>query len=37
MDIKPENIYVYNNHYVLGDFGITRELKEGREGQELLI
>lgn len=35
MDIKPENIYVYNNHYVLGDFGITRELKEGRAGTRI--
>ncbi len=30
MDIKPENIYRHNNRYVLGDFGITRELTEGR-------
>lgn len=30
MDIKPENIYRYNNRYVFGDFGITRELKEGQ-------
>lgn len=28
MDIKPENIYHYNNHYVFGDFGITRELNQ---------
>lgn len=30
MDIKPENIYRYNGRYVFGDFGITRELKEGQ-------
>ena len=30
MDIKPENIYYYNGHYVFGDFGITRELKGGQ-------
>ncbi|MBQ2873622.1 MAG: protein kinase [Bacilli bacterium] len=30
MDIKPENIYQYNNHIVLGDFGITREMKDGK-------
>ncbi|MGN0496381.1 MAG: protein kinase [Lachnospiraceae bacterium] len=30
MDIKPENIYFYKDRYVLGDFGITRELKEGQ-------
>lgn len=30
MDIKPENIYRHKNRYVFGDFGITRELKEGQ-------
>ncbi len=31
MDVKPENIYIYKDNYVLGDFGITREFNnDGR-------
>lgn len=34
-DVKPENIYEYKGNYVLGDFGLAKQLQEGVAATEV--